>query len=167
MIFKVKTLFSILFIIILEASMAGSLETTSFVDQSTSIVILNIKPSQNLILDMESSRYHEILRTSINKAHFCKILGLASFEGLVDLESASNNALIEMFHQIGYIRDISLLSKSRKPFLPPVWNRLFTFLFKSFSECVAGFDNASKLFYTIIYSLYHDINLDYGSILWT
>ncbi|CAI9275224.1 unnamed protein product [Lactuca saligna] len=47
-----------------------------------------------------------------------------------------------------------------------MWNILFTLLFKSFSERVTGSDSASKLFCTIIYILYHGINLDYGSILW-
>lgn len=72
-----------------------------------------------------------------------------------------------MYYQIGYTGDISLLSKFKKPFLPPMWNGLFTLLFKSFSERVAGSDNASKLFYTLIYGLFHGFNLDYGAILWT
>ena len=39
--------------------------------------------------------------------------------------------------------------------------------FKSFSERVAGSDNTSKLFYTLLYGLYYGINLDYGLILWS
>ena len=47
-----------------------------------------------------------------------------------------------------------------------MWNGLFTLLFKIFSERVAGSDRTSRIFYTIIYGLYHGINLDYGAILW-
>ncbi|KAI3508217.1 hypothetical protein L1887_23223 [Cichorium endivia] len=50
--------------------------------------------------------------------------------------------------------------------LPPHWNAQFTILFKSFSERTSGTDSASKPFYTLIYGLYHDLNLDYGSFLW-
>lgn len=48
-----------------------------------------------------------------------------------------------------------------------MWNALFTPLFKGFSERVAGSEKASRFFYTFIYGLYHGVNLDFGSILWT
>lgn len=104
-------------------------------------------------------------KTSISKACFCRMLGLDSSEGLVDPDLILSIDLINMFYQIGYIGDISLLLKFRKPNLSPMWNGLFILLFKSFSEQVTGLDSASKLFSTIIYDLYHGINLDYGSIL--
>ncbi|CAI9290477.1 unnamed protein product [Lactuca saligna] len=53
--------------------MAGSSETTSFADQSTSVVMLSIKPSQNLILDVNSSRYHEVLRLMIECLTFSSL----------------------------------------------------------------------------------------------
>lgn len=71
-----------------------------------------------------------------------------------------------MFIRMGYIGDISLLSKFRKPNIPPMWNGLFTFLLKSLSKRVGGSDSTSKLFCTLIYGLYTGVNLDYGSILW-
>lgn len=46
-----------------------------------------------------------------------------------------------------------------------MWNGLFALLFKSLSERVSGPDSASELFYTLIYMLYHDINLDSGSVI--
>ena len=104
-------------------------------------------------------------RTPINKARLYKMLLLDSSEGLVDPYSISSIDLIDMFYHMGYTGDISLLSKFRKPNLPPIWNGLFTLLFKRFSECVAGSDSISKLLYTIIYVLYHGINSDYGAIL--
>ena len=43
--------------------------------------------------------------TSINKARFCRMLGLDSSEGLIDLDSISSTDLINMFYQMGYIGD--------------------------------------------------------------
>ena len=94
------------------------------------------------------------------------MLGFDSSEGLVDPDSISSTDLIDIFYQMGYIGDISLLFKFRKPNLSPMWNGLFTMLFKSFSERVAGSNSASKLFNTINYGLYHGINFHYGVILW-
>ncbi|KAI3790563.1 hypothetical protein L2E82_03685 [Cichorium intybus] len=178
--------------------------------------MLTVKPNQNMIVDLESSRYNELLRpmveclkysriskaltksesvpvvhlssayssavynkkdeiinfevashkTSISKSRFFKLLRFTSLENLVDPESISSVDLQRMFWQMGYKGDISLLSKFKKFDLPPNWNALFTILFKSFSERVTGIDTTSRLFYTIIYGLYNDINLDYGSVLW-
>lgn len=69
-----------------------------------------------------------------------------------------------MFYQMGYIGGISLLLKFQKSFLPPIWNELFTLLFKSLSERVSGSDSPSKFFYTLIYGLYTGINMDFGSV---
>lgn len=196
--------------------MAGSSETVSFADLSTSMGMLNVKPGHNLIHDLTSSLYKYTLqpmieclcftplsqalttaesiplihiskelsttsyvladdvinfevasrKTSSTKARLCRMLGFGTSEGLVDPISISLVDLIHMFFQMGYNGELSLLSNFKKSNLPPIWNGLFTLLFKSFSECVFGSDNTSKLFITIIYGLYHDINLDYGSILW-
>ncbi|CAI9277151.1 unnamed protein product [Lactuca saligna] len=160
--------------------MAGSSETTSFADQSASVMMLNMKAHQNLTLDLDSSRYPKALRpmieylcfsllaqtltmaeivpfvhlskaytienyiqvdgiitfevashkTSISKACFYRCLGFTATEGLGDPNSIFSSALIEMFYQMGFIGDISLLSKFRKSSLPPMWNGLFTLLFK-------------------------------------
>ncbi|CAI9276274.1 unnamed protein product [Lactuca saligna] len=58
--------------------------------------------------------------TSIKKSHFSKLVRLATLEVHVDPESISTSALIQMFYQMRYTMDISLLSKFRKPFLPPI-----------------------------------------------
>ena len=47
-----------------------------------------------------------------------------------------------------------------------MWNGLFTLLFKSFSERVTASDCVSKLFMTIMYSVYSNVNLENGSVLW-
>lgn len=52
---------SLLFIVFLTETMDGSTETTSLADKSTSMIMLNMKPSQDLIIDLESSRYNEAL----------------------------------------------------------------------------------------------------------
>ncbi|CAI9264564.1 unnamed protein product [Lactuca saligna] len=152
--------------------MEGSSDTTSFVDQSTSVLLLNVKSGQNLILDLTASRYNEALKpmiecmrfsplaqaltmvesipllhlskaytfvsyllangvinfefdsrkTSISKSQFSRILGFDSTEGLVDPDLISSTDLIHMFYHMGYLEDITLLSKFRKPNLPTMWN---------------------------------------------
>ena len=67
---------------------------------------------------------------------------------------------------MGYKKTLTVVSKFRKPNLLPQWNRLFTLLFKAFSEWVTGLDCASKLFMAIIYGIYTRINIDFGAILW-
>lgn len=85
---------------------------------------------------------------------------------MINPETISNGALLEMFYQMGYKESLSTLFKFRKPNLPPQWNALFTILFKSFSERSTGSDCASKLFTTLIYGLYTRMNIDYGAVLW-
>lgn len=121
----------------------------------------NYNPNEGVITSEVDSN-----KTSIFKNQFCRLLGFTAIESLVDPESISSSTIIEMFYQMGYLKNITLLSKFRKPNLPPLWNGLFTLLFNNFSERVTGSDSASKLFCTIIYGLYIGINLDYGSILW-
>ena len=45
--------------------MVGSTKTTSFADESTSVIMLNVKPSLNLILNLDASRYNEALKPMI------------------------------------------------------------------------------------------------------
>ncbi|KAI3510617.1 hypothetical protein L1887_17749 [Cichorium endivia] len=107
------------------------------------------------------------IKTKISKSRFSKLLGFSKTKDLVDPESLQPVALQRLFHQMGYKGDITQLSKFSKKGLPPLWNALFTILFKSFSERTTGTDSASKLFYSIFYGLYNAVNLDYGSILWS
>lgn len=123
-----------------------------------------LKPSLMLFTKkLEDVIHFEVAnhKTSISKSHFCKLLGLITPEVSVDPESIPATNMIEMLYQMGYTDDISKFRKS----LPPMWNGLFTILFKSLSERVTGSDSASKHFYTLIYGLYHGINLDYGSVI--
>lgn len=96
-----------------------------------------------------------------------RIKGIFKFltSRMSDLISSTDH--INMFYQMGYIGDISLLPKFKKTNLPLIWNGLFTLFFKSISERVVGSDSACKLFYTLIYVLYAWVKLDCGTILWT
>lgn len=114
------------------------------------------------IINFEVSRH----KTSISKANFYELLGLGLFQVVVDPACIPTTSMLEMFYQMGYTADISLLSNFRKSYLPPIWNGLFTLLFKSLSERVSGSYSASKKFYTMIYRLYTGVNLDYGSVIW-
>ena len=71
-----------------------------------------------------------------------------------------------MFYNMGYREYLAIVSKFKKPNLPSVWIRLFTLIFKSFSERVIGSDYASKMFMTIMYGVCSGVNLDYGIVLW-
>lgn len=66
---------------------------------------------------------------------------------------------------MGYISDLSVLYRFKKFSLPPIWNDLFTIMFKCFSEGSAGSDNASWLFHTLLYGLYSGENVDFGTVL--
>lgn len=117
----------------------------------------NHNPNDRVItFDIES------YKTSISKTQFSSMLGLTSTEVPVDPKSISSTATIKMLFQMGYLGEITLLSKFKKPNLLPMWNGLFSLLFKIYSEWVTGSNSASKLLCTIIYGLYTRINLDYG-----
>ncbi|KAI3791031.1 hypothetical protein L2E82_04572 [Cichorium intybus] len=185
-------------------------------EQTASTLMLKIKPNQNMIVDLDSSRYNKNIRpiteclkfsrisealtkhasvplvhlssayssafynkkeeiitfevasvkTHVSKSRFGKLLGFTETENLIDPESLQPVVLQKRFYQMGYKGDIDLLSKFTKKGLPPYWNALFTILFKSFSERTTGTDSTSKPFYTLFYGVYHDLNLDYDSILW-
>lgn len=85
---------------------------------------------------------------------------------MVNPETISSAALLEMFYQMRYKESLSTISKFRKPNLPPQWNALFTIFFKSFFKRITESDCASKLFMTIIYGPYTRMNIDYGAVLW-
>lgn len=58
-------------------------------------------------------------KTSITKAYFYTILGLPQIADMINPESISNRALLEMFYQIGYKENLTSVSKFQKPNLPP------------------------------------------------
>ncbi|KAI3700156.1 hypothetical protein L2E82_44775 [Cichorium intybus] len=118
------------------SSLVGS---SSANDNTSSTLMLKIKANQNMVIDLNSSHYSEAIHPMIECLKYSRISKALT-------ESASN----------------PIASWG----LPPYWNALFTILFKSFSKRTTGTDSASKLFYSFFYGLYHDVNLDFGSIMW-
>lgn len=85
---------------------------------------------------------------------------------MINPETISSAALLEMFYQMGYKETLTTVLKFRKPNLPPQWNGLFTLIFKGFSERVTGSDCASKMVMALMYGLYTGLNVDYGAVIW-
>ncbi|CAI9265814.1 unnamed protein product [Lactuca saligna] len=103
--------------------------------------------------------------TSISKARFCNLLGFPRSDNMINLETISNVAILELLYQMGYKETLTAVSKFKKSNLLPTWNALSTILFKSFYERVTSNDYARKIFMGLMYSLYTRLNADYGSIL--
>lgn len=85
---------------------------------------------------------------------------------MIDPESVTNSALLEIFYQMGYNETLTAVPKFRETNLLPLWNGLFTLLFKAFSERVTRSDCASKLFMAIFYGVDTRMNIDFGAVLW-
>ena len=103
--------------------------------------------------------------TSLTKALFCSLLGLNHDDSMVNPDLISTAQVFDMFYQMGYTDPIPSITKFKKSNLPPLWNGLFTLLFKAFSERIIGSDCVSNSM-SILYGLYHGINSDYGLVLW-
>nr|KAJ0210234.1 hypothetical protein LSAT_V11C400205970 [Lactuca sativa] len=105
-------------------------------------------------------------KTSISEHRLCALIRLSQDQSLVNPDSITTGQLFSMFYQMGYTKTLNTITKFKKSCLPPQWNGLFTLLFKGLSERSAGSDGANKSFMTVLYGLYHGIDLDYGSIIW-
>jgi len=92
-------------------------------------------------------------KTYVSLSRLRKLFDLPITTNTVNPDSITPMDIQKVFFRMGYSGYITKLSNFKKSFLPPVWNGLFTLLFKSFSERVAGSDSASKLFYTLMYGL--------------
>lgn len=105
-------------------------------------------------------------KTSITMTNFCRLLGLVTPKISVDRESIPATYLIEMFYQMGYIGDIFYYRSSVNPFCLRCGMGCLPFCSKAYQRRVLGSDSTNKLFYTLIYGLYHVINLEFGSVIW-
>lgn len=65
--------------------MVGSSDTTSLANQSASVMMLNVKPHQNLTLDLDSSRYSEALHLMIECLRFSPLAQALTMEKCVPL----------------------------------------------------------------------------------
>ncbi|CAI9302534.1 unnamed protein product [Lactuca saligna] len=70
--------------------MAGSSKTASFSYQSTSMVMLNVKPGQNMILDLTASRYNEALRPMVECLRFSPLAQALTMAESIPLIHLSN-----------------------------------------------------------------------------
>ncbi|KAL7604926.1 hypothetical protein Lser_V15G18168 [Lactuca serriola] len=105
-------------------------------------------------------------KTSISRPRFCTMLGFAADPSRVHPETIPVGMLYNMFYNMGYTEVLTSVARFKKSCLPPLWNGLFTVLFKGLSERSSGSDGASRLFLSIMYGVYNGINLDYGFVLW-
>ena len=92
-------------------------------------------------------------KTSISKARFYLLLRLIVNDSMFNLDSITITQLFTMFYDMGYTEVLTMVTKFKKSCLPPQWNGLFTLLFKSLLERVAGSDGAIKAFMTLLYGL--------------
>ena len=106
-------------------------------------------------------------KTSVSLNRFRKLFKLPTTVHTVNPDSISSIDIHKVFYRMGYSGDIIKLSNFKKSHLPPVWNGLFTLLFKSLSERVAGSDSASKQFCTLMYGLFTGEAVDFGLVLWS
>lgn len=78
--------------------MVGSSKTASFPDQSTSVVMLNVKPGQNLILDLTASCYIDVLLPMIECLRFSRLA-----KALTMAKSIPLIHLSKVFSTISYV----------------------------------------------------------------
>ncbi|CAI9284802.1 unnamed protein product [Lactuca saligna] len=118
-------------------------------DQTAHSTLLTVKPNQLMIVDIEPYKYEPYLRPIFECLKYSPLV-----HALTKMEDVPITLLSKAY---------SSASSIKKPTLPPQWNALFTLLFKGFSERVTGSDYASKLFLTILYGIYTDLNVDFGA----
>ena len=104
-------------------------------------------------------------KSSISKAKFCLLLGLAVDSSIISPDFISTAQLFTMMYEMGYTDVLTTIAKVKKSCLPSQWNGLLTLLIKGLAERCGGSDTTSKGFLTILYGLYNGINLDYGLII--
>ncbi|KAI3505833.1 hypothetical protein L1887_28119 [Cichorium endivia] len=157
--------------------MAGS---SSANDNTSSTLMLKIKANQNMIIDLNSSHYNEPIRPMIECLKFSRIskaLTKSASVPLVHLYSAYSSAFYNKTEEIVTFEVGSVktqISKSRfgkllgftdtEDLVDPESLQPVT-LPKLFYQM--GYKVQVSFFYTFFYGLYNDVNLDYGSILWS
>ena len=105
-------------------------------------------------------------KASISKGRLCSLLKLVD-AFVISPDFITTTQLFTMLYEMGYTDVLTTVTKVKKSCFPPQWNGLLTLLNKGLAERVVGSDGTNKGFLTIIYRLYHGVNLDYGSIIWS
>ena len=91
-----KTPEFLLFIVLFTTTMASSSKHVSFADQLASLIMLNVKNGQNMIIDIDSSTYDKFLRPIIECLKFstlARALTMAKSVPLVHLSKAYSSAI--------------------------------------------------------------------------
>lgn len=92
-------------------------------------------------------------KSSISKAKFCSILGLAVDSSIISPDFITTTQLFTMMYEMGYTDVLTTIAKVKKSCLPSQWNGLLTLLIKGLAERCGGSDTTSKGFLTILYGL--------------
>ena len=108
----------------------------------------------------------QCVKTLISKSNLCKLLGLSTAEDLIAPDKISASTIIQVYNQIGYIYDFSVLYLFKKSVLPAIWNALFTIMLRCFSKPSTVSNNASRLFHTLLYGIYYVEKVYFGAMLW-
>lgn len=76
--------------------MAASSKNVCFADQSASMIMLSVKPNENMIIDLDDTRYNALLRPIIERLKFfplMKALTMVDEVPLVNLSRAYSSAI--------------------------------------------------------------------------
>nr|KAJ0220199.1 hypothetical protein LSAT_V11C200056640 [Lactuca sativa] len=118
-------------------------------------------------------------KTSISKHRFCALIGLSQDQSLVNPESITTGQLFSIWdipkplppsqssRSPAFLLNGMAFSRCfSKDSLSEALAQMVQASFKGLSERSAGSDGASKFFMTVLYGLYHGINLDFRTIIW-
>lgn len=81
----------------------ASFENVSFIDQSASVIMLNIKPNQNLIVDLDESHYNALIKHLIECLRFSplmKVMTMHEDVSLMHLSKAYSTAIYNKTEEI-------------------------------------------------------------------
>lgn len=107
----------------------------SCLDHSVSkkyLVLVEDVPISQLQLAFSTASYNKQMdvmkfllqgvKTTISNSNFCKLLGLSIVEDLISPNNIYTLTIIQVYNQMGYISDLSVLSRLKKFSLTPIWN---------------------------------------------
>ncbi|CAI9272962.1 unnamed protein product [Lactuca saligna] len=98
--------------------MVGSSEHILFDDESASVIMLNMKHNQNMILDLDSSRYNEVFRLIIECLKFSPLaqaLTITEYVPLIHHHKAYSSAIYNKADDIIHFEFASHKPQSLSP----------------------------------------------------
>ncbi|KAI3691460.1 hypothetical protein L2E82_49819 [Cichorium intybus] len=105
--------------------------------------------------------------TLVHRAHYTSN-ALFDTENNVKSEIVVPTAeqLVDLFNEMGYEPPLAGISTFKKKHLPDLWRYFFSVFLRCLSGRTSGQDSASQTFLSLLYGVYHDVKVDYASILW-